>query len=64
MLLTDVLREKWGYKGFVVTDWGAVKDRVKGVQAGLDLEMPLGSLVTCGVMTFRQLDDLIAMLNQ
>ncbi len=42
MLLTDILREKWGYRGFVVTDWGAVKDRVKGIQAGLDLEMPGG----------------------
>lgn len=43
MLLTDILREKWGYDGFVVTDWGAVKDRVKGIAAGLDLEMPGGS---------------------
>ncbi|MCI9336124.1 MAG: glycosyl hydrolase [Lachnospiraceae bacterium] len=42
MLLTDILREKWGYDGFVVTDWGAVKDRVKGIVAGLDLEMPGG----------------------
>ncbi len=39
-LLTDVLRNAWGYEGFVVTDWGAVKDRVKGLEAGLDLEMP------------------------
>lgn len=39
-LLTDILRKDWGYEGFVVTDWGAVKDRVKGLQAGLDLEMP------------------------
>ncbi len=42
-LLTDVLRDKWGFDGFVVTDWGAVKNQVKGIQAGLDLEMPGGS---------------------
>lgn len=39
-LLTDILRDTWGFDGFVVTDWGAVKGRVKGVAAGLDLEMP------------------------
>lgn len=39
-LLTDVLREKWGFDGLVVSDWGAVDDRVKGIRAGLDLEMP------------------------
>lgn len=42
-LLTEVLREQWGFDGMVVTDWGAVKDRVKGLEAGLDLEMPGGS---------------------
>lgn len=41
-LLTDILRRDWGYQGMVVTDWGAVKDRVKGLLAGLDLEMPGG----------------------
>ncbi len=39
-LLTKVPRGEWGYEGFIVTDWGAVNDRVKGVLAGLDLEMP------------------------
>ena len=45
-LLTDILRGQWGYKGFVVTDWGAVKDRAKGISAGLDLEMPGGPHAT------------------
>lgn len=41
-LLTDVLRKEWGYDGLVMTDWGATVDRVKGVAAGLDLDMPGG----------------------
>ena len=39
-LLTRVLREDWGFEGYVVSDWGAVSDRVAGLKAGLDLEMP------------------------
>ena len=39
-LLTDILRGKWGYEGLVMSDWGAVDDRAKGISAGLDLEMP------------------------
>ncbi len=39
-LLTDVLRKEWGFGGSVMSDWGAVSDRVAGVAAGLDLEMP------------------------
>ncbi|KXA89562.1 glycosyl hydrolase family 3 [candidate division MSBL1 archaeon SCGC-AAA259A05] len=39
-LLTEVLREEWDFDGLVVSDWAAVNDRVAGVKAGLDLEMP------------------------
>lgn len=39
-LLTDVLRAEWGFDGVVVSDWGAVADRVAALAAGLDLEMP------------------------
>lgn len=39
-LLTDRLRNQWGFKGFVVSDWGAIADRVAGIEAGLNLEMP------------------------
>ncbi|MEH7098171.1 glycoside hydrolase family 3 C-terminal domain-containing protein [Neobacillus vireti] len=39
-LLTTILKEEWGHEGFVVTDWGAVDNRVNGLAAGLELEMP------------------------
>ena len=39
-LLNDVLREDWGFEGIVVTDWGANNDKVLGLKAGQDLEMP------------------------
>lgn len=39
-LLNEVLREEWGFNGLVMSDWGAVNDRVEGLKCGLDLEMP------------------------
>lgn len=39
-LLDEVLRKEWGYEGYVMSDWGAVNDRVPGLKAGLELEMP------------------------
>ena len=65
-LLTDILRKEWGYKGCVVSDWGAVNNRVKGLQAGLDMEMVsecysknLVSLVKEGKVSIKLVDDAV-----
>ncbi len=39
-LLNDILKEEWGFEGFVISDWGAVNELVDGIAAGLELEMP------------------------
>jgi beta-glucosidase len=39
-LFQQVIRGEWGFSGLVLTDWAATNDRVKGLQAGIDLEMP------------------------
>ena len=68
-LLKDVLRDEWGYKGMVVSDWGAVYDRVKGIKADLSLEMPYSGghtdndiveAVKAGKLTMDELDEAVS----
>ncbi|MEJ2598626.1 MAG: glycoside hydrolase family 3 C-terminal domain-containing protein [Anaerolineales bacterium] len=39
-LLVDILKDEWGFEGLVISDWGAVHERVAALKGGLDLEMP------------------------
>ena len=41
-LLLDILKGEWGFKGFVVSDWGATHSTIKAANSGLDIEMPFG----------------------
>ena len=45
-LLSKVLRDEWGFEGLVVSDWGAVNERVPGLKAGLEVEMPASGGIT------------------
>jgi beta-glucosidase len=44
-LIRDVLEKEWGFTGFVMSDWGAVKDTMGAIEGGLDLEMPSGKYI-------------------
>ena len=68
-LLKDLLRDEWGYKGMVVSDWGAVYDRVKGIKADLSLEMPYSGgytdndiveAVKAGKLSMEELDEAVS----
>ncbi|MBJ7450803.1 MAG: glycoside hydrolase family 3 C-terminal domain-containing protein, partial [Blastococcus sp.] len=59
-LLSTVLRGEWGFDGVVVSDWGAVRDRVAAVRAGLDLEMPgTGARTNAMVLAAAEADDAV-----
>jgi beta-glucosidase len=65
-LLTDILRDEWGFDGFVVSDWYAVKDRLQAAFAGNDFEMPYNSFnshvlsdaVRAGALPAEKLDEM------
>lgn len=67
-ILTDLLRGKWGFDGYVMSDWGAVFDRVAEARAGMDLEMPtsngendklLVAAVKNGTLDEKVLDEIV-----
>ena len=39
-MLSDILRDEWEFDGYVMTDWGAMNERVEALKAGCNLEMP------------------------
>lgn len=64
-LLTDILRNEWGYEGMVVSDWGATDSAVEAIRSGMDLEMPcsgpvnarrIQKAVESGALTVEELD--------
>ena len=67
-LLNDVLKEEWGYEGYVVSDWGAVHDICRALCAGLDLQMPKNDKIVdqieaglaSGALTMETLDAAVA----
>lgn len=67
-LLTDVLRKDWGFKGFVVSDWGGVHNTVQTALSGLDLEMPDGQFlgdslfaaIDAGLVNEGRVDSMVA----
>lgn len=67
-LLDSILREEWGFSGAVITDWGAGKDQIKGVEAGLNIQMPgngskenprIVEAVKNGILPEERLDEMV-----
>ncbi|EJR64126.1 hypothetical protein IIO_02025 [Bacillus cereus VD115] len=70
-LLHDILKDEWGFEGFVVSDWGAVNERVASLANGLELEMPssfgigqkkIVDAVNCGELCVEKLDQAVERL--
>ncbi|MGI5219090.1 glycoside hydrolase family 3 C-terminal domain-containing protein [Nocardia sp. CA-290969] len=72
-LITEILRRRWGFRGTVVTDWGAMNDRVAAYAAGVDLEMPgiggasdaeVHDAVTAGRLNEQLIDESVERMRQ
>ncbi|MBJ7929170.1 glycosyl hydrolase [Bacillus toyonensis] len=70
-LLHDILKDEWGFEGFVVSDWGAVNERVASLANGLELEMPSSfgigekkiiDAINCGELCVEKLDQAVERL--
>ncbi|HDR7689776.1 glycoside hydrolase family 3 C-terminal domain-containing protein [Bacillus toyonensis] len=70
-LLHDILKDEWGFEGFVVSDWGAVNERVASLANGLELEMPSSfgigekkiiDAMHCGELSVEKLDQAVERL--
>lgn len=70
-LLHDILKDEWGFEGFVVSDWGAVNERVASLANGLELEMPSSfgigekkiiDAIHCGELSVEKLDQAVERL--
>ncbi len=67
-MIADILRGEWGFDGLVMSDWGGTNDRVEGIRAGLDLEMPANGgindraivrVIQNGLLTMEELDRVV-----
>lgn len=66
-LLNDILKKEWGFKGFVVSDWGAVQNTGRAIAAGLDLQMPhnwqmaenIEEAIKSGILSEDRLNDAV-----
>lgn len=72
-VLLDILKKEWQFNGIVITDWGAENDRVEGLLAGNELEMPGGrgngkeeiiNAVNSGIVSEKHLDEIVDRILQ
>lgn len=66
-ILTKTLKDEWGFKGFTVSDWGAIHNNVRALKAGLDMQMPpdetlvdsITAAIKNGDLSLERVDDAV-----